>query len=222
MSEHDRGRATEHHGDPRGEPDAGSELGTRGASRPVDLALAVVEPEQAALDAGLRYVRDVEAGLRRRRCGRGFTYLDAAGNRVRDPDQLTRIAELAIPPAWTDVWICADPKGHLQATGRDQRGRKQYRYHPRWRTVRDAHKFERLPAFGAGLSDLRARVDADLDRPGLPRERVVAAVVALLDETLIRIGNPEYAADNETYGLTTLRSEHADVGRRRVELTFVG
>jgi len=178
--------------------------------------------EAAAEDAGLRYVSDAAPGLRRVRRGRGFGYVDAAGQPVTSTRVRERIAGLAIPPAWTDVWICRDPNGHLQATGRDARGRKQYRYHPRWRAIRDADKYDRLLAFGRHLETIRRQVDEDTRRPGLDRDKVLGLVLRLLDETLIRVGNPEYAEDNESYGLTTLRHEHVLVGRRSVTFDFVG
>jgi len=171
--------------------------------------------------AELEYVSDAGPGIRRIRRGRGFSYVSPSGKPVSDRER-TRIEALAIPPAWTDVWICPVAEGHLQATGRDDRGRKQYRYHPVWRKQRDADKFAHLATFGAGLEDIRKQVDADTRSPALNRTKVVALVVCLLDETLIRIGNPEYAADNESFGLTTLRQEHVDVGRTRLTFDFVG
>ena len=168
---------------------------------------------------GLRYVSDAIPGIRRKRAGRGFTYVDPHGRRLEDPETLARIRGLAIPPAWTDVWICSVPEGHLQATGRDARGRKQYRYHDRWRAVRDETKFERLPEFGRALTRIRRRVDRDLRRPGLPRERVLATVVRLLDLAFLRVGNPEYARDN---GLTTLRNRHVVVRGRSLRFEFRG
>src|ERR1051325_248870 len=165
---------------------------------------AVVDPVASARAAGLRYVEDARPGLRRRRVGKRFVGLDAQGRRVRDLETLRRVRHLAIPPAWTDVWICASPDGHVQATGRDARRRKQYRYHPRWREVRDEAKYDRLAAFGAALPRIRRRVARDLARAGLPREKVLAAIVRLLESTYIRIGNAEYARDNDSFGLTTL------------------
>jgi DNA topoisomerase-1 len=176
---------------------------------------------EASVAAGLRYVTDREPGLRRIRCGRGFRYVDASGAPASGR-AVERARALVIPPAWTDVWICADADGHLQATGRDARGRKVYRYHDRWRTVRDADKFDRLADFGAALPGVRAAVSGDLARNGLPRERVLALVVRLLDETLIRVGNEEYAVENETFGLTTLRSDHVRLRGSRVVFDFVG
>ena len=177
----------------------------------------------AAEAAGLRHVTDAGPGIRRRRRGRGFQYVSPAGATLRDEAVLERIRSLAVPPAWTDVWICPSPVGHLQATGRDARGRKQYRYHPRWREVRDATKYHRMIAFGKALPRIRRRVDRDLARRrGLERERVLAAVVRLLDTTNIRIGNDEYARDNRSFGLTTLRDRHAKVSGPRVTFRFRG
>jgi DNA topoisomerase I len=160
---------------------------------------------------GLTYVADHDPGLRRIPAARGFDYVDAAGAPIDDPETLDRIRHLAIPPAWSDIWICPDPDGHIQATGRDKRGRKQYRYHPRWREHRDSAKYDRMAAFGRALPRLRARVDRDLGRRGMPREKVLAAVVRLLELTLIRVGNDEYAKKNRSFGLTTLRKRHVDV-----------
>jgi DNA topoisomerase IB len=169
------------------------------------------------------YVSDAAPGVRRVRRGKGFAYLLPDGKRMTDPADLERIAALAIPPAYEDVWICGDPRGHLQATGRDARGRKQYRYHPRWRQVRDAQKFERMPAFAQALPRLRRRVRQDLALEGMPREKVLAIVVSLLDATRLRIGNDEYARENASYGLTTLKNRHARfVGNGGLVLRFVG
>ena len=176
----------------------------------------------AARDAGLHSVSDVAPGLRRRRCGRGFAYFTADGARVTDAATLERIRRLAIPPAYRDVWICADAQGHLQATGRDARGRKQYRYHPRWRQTRDGGKFERIADFGRRLPALRRRLSRDLKRPGLPREKVLATVVSLLAETLIRVGNHEYARENNSFGLTTLRNRHVRFPRGGALFEFRG
>jgi DNA topoisomerase-1 len=183
-------------------------------------AEVAAEVEVAAL-AGLRYVTDADPGIRRRRRGRGVEYRHADGRRAT-PADVERARALAIPPAWTDVWICADPRGHLQATGRDARGRKQYRYHPEWTAVRDGAKFERLAAFGERLPRLRGQVASDLALPGLSRRKVTAAVVALLDRTLIRVGNDEYRRMNGTYGLTTLTEEHVDVDGTEISFSFVG
>jgi DNA topoisomerase-1 len=183
---------------------------------------AVEERRRAARSAGLRYVSDEQPGIHRRRCGRGFTYLGPDGERIADTAERGRLAALVIPPAWTEVWICPRPDGHLQATGRDDAGRKQYLYHPRWRDERDATKFERLAPFGRTLPRLRARVDQDLRRPGLPRQRVLAATVRLLDATLLRIGNPAYARDNGSYGLTTLEDDHVEVSSGSIHFSFPG
>ncbi len=151
-----------------------------------------------------------------------FSYLDTAGKPLRDKGHVARIKALAIPPAYTDVWICPDPDGHLQATGRDARGRKQYRYHPRWRTVRDDNKYERMMAFAEALPKIRKQIEADMARSGLPRVKVLAAVVRLLETTLIRVGNDEYAKSNQSFGLTTMHDRHVKVGRKSVRFTFTG
>ncbi|MEZ5179445.1 MAG: hypothetical protein R2746_14530 [Acidimicrobiales bacterium] len=190
---------------------------------PVAVDGEVVPADSAAVaeEAGLRYVTDASPGIRRRRRGKGFSYRDADGGPVSDGDR-ERICALAIPPAWSDVWICPHPRGHLQATGRDAKGRKQYRYHDRWREVRDADKFSRLLTFGEALDALRARLEQDLAGTS-GRSQVLAAVVRLLDDTLIRVGNEEYAATNETYGLTTLRPDHVErAGTRSFAIRFVG
>ncbi len=171
---------------------------------------------------GLRYVQAGAPGIARRRSGRGFAYSHASGRPVRDAATLARIRSLAIPPAWTDVWICADPDGHLQATGRDARGRRQYRYHPRFRARRDRGKFARLVRFGEQLPRIRRRVREDLKRPGLPREKVLAAVVALLETTRFRVGNAEYARLNRSFGISTLRTRHATVSGATVRFRFRG
>jgi DNA topoisomerase-1 len=186
------------------------------------MSQVTIEANESAKVAGLRYVNDGEAGIRRWRRGTGFVYVAPDGRRVRDERTLRRIRSLVIPPAWTDVWICSSERGHLQATGRDAKGRKQYRYHPAWRAVRDETKFERLVAFGDALPRLRARVMADLATTGLPREKVLATVVRLLDLTLIRVGNDEYARKNHSYGLTTLRDTHVDVTGARIHFHFRG
>jgi DNA topoisomerase-1 len=174
--------------------------------------MGMTGPDPAAAEAaGLTYVNDSAAGITRERRGTGWLYRRPDGTPIVDPDERAWIDAIGIPPAWTDVWISPTPDGHILATGRDARGRKQYRYHPRWREVRDATKYLRMGGFGRELPHLRSRVDADLDRPGLPRERVLAAVIRLMDETLIRIGNEEYARQNETFGLTTLRREHVKI-----------
>ncbi|HKY90963.1 MAG TPA: hypothetical protein VJM11_07980, partial [Nevskiaceae bacterium] len=173
--------------------------------------------------AGLRYVTDATPGIRRIGTPEeGFGYVDARGRRITDEDELDRLRRLAIPPAYTDVWICPDPRGHLQATGRDARGRKQYRYHAQWRDVRDGAKFDRMIAFGTALPRFRRRVRKDLARKGLPREKVLALIVALLDATRLRIGNASYVRDNQSFGLTTLRDRHAKFMGGRLRLSFRG
>jgi DNA topoisomerase-1 len=179
-------------------------------------------PVDSARAAGLRYTSDAIPGITRRRSGTGFTYLTPSGRVLRDPAELHRIRSLVIPPAWQDVWICPDARGHLQATGRDARGRKQYRYHPRWREVRDETKFYRLIWFAQILPAVRRRTDADLRRQGLPKEKVLAAVVQLLEKTLIRVGNDEYARQNRSFGLTTLRDAHVEVSGARLTFAFRG
>jgi DNA topoisomerase I len=179
-------------------------------------------PDDHAEAVDLVYVSDEEPGIRRRRRGRGFSYLDPDGAVLSDGPQRRRCVALAVPPAWTDVWICPDPAGHIQATGIDDAGRKQYLYHPRWRAVRDATKFHRMGAFAAALPTVRARVDEDLRHPRLTRDRVLALVVALLDETLIRIGSDRHAAAGGAVGLTTLACEHVDVHGTRINFRFPG
>ena len=181
------------------------------------------EASDMAHAAGLVYVTDDARGIRRVREGASFKYLSEGGRVVCDRAVLERIRRLAIPPAYEEVWICSNPRGHLQATGRDARGRKQYRYHAQWRVVRDSAKFERMAAFGATLGRLRRRLRRDLAQPGLTRERVLALVVSLLDSTRIRVGNDEYARANGSYGLTTLRSRHVRFGSNgRLRLCFRG
>ena len=181
-----------------------------------------VDGKSAARSAGLRYVDDRRPGITRVRQGKGVSYRDPDGRRIRDGETLTRIRSLAVPPAWRDVWICADPGGHVQATGRDARGRKQYRYHPRWRAVRDGDKYERMIAFGRALPFIRRRVEKDLARTGLPREKILATVVRLLEVTLIRVGNEEYARHNESFGLATMRDRHVRVNGSALRFEFRG
>ena len=182
----------------------------------------LVSPIESAKSAGLRYVCDDRRGIRREMGPLGFRYRGADGKLIRSAAELKRIRTLAIPPAWTDVWICADPRGHLQATGRDARGRKQYRYHNDWRASRDETKFDRMQAFAAALPGIRKQTEADLARPGLPREKVLATVVQLLEKSLIRVGNDEYAKANRSFGLTTLRSQHVDVRGATIKFQFRG
>ncbi len=183
---------------------------------------AAEEARQTARDAGLRYVSDRRPGIRRERDGDDFRYVAPDGTTITDEATLARIRSLAIPPAYTDIWVCPLANGHLQATGHDARGRKQYRYHPRWRAVRDEDKYGRMLAFGGALPRIRERVARDLARPGLPREKVLATVVRLLETTHIRVGNEQYAQENNHYGLTTLHNEHVDVAGTKLQFHFVG
>lgn len=180
------------------------------------------DPANSARAAGLRYVTDEMPGIRRERCGQGFRFRYPTGQPVVDEQVLGRIKSLAVPPAWKDVWICPDPCGHLQATGRDQRGRKQSRYHPRWREIRDETKYARMLAFGKALPKIRARVEQDLGLPGLPRRKVLATLARLLELSLIRVGNEEYARENESFGLTTMRDKHVNVNGGKLRFHFRG
>ena len=184
--------------------------------------LSIDVSREATQEAGLRYVSDASAGIRRRASGKGFAYVGPDGKAIRDKSEIARIRALAIPPAYRDVWICPSPRGHIQATARDARGRKQYRYHDEWRAVRDAAKFDRMIDFANKLPALRKRVAADLKRDGLPKERVLAGIVGLLESTLIRVGNEEYARDNKSFGLTTLRMKHVDRTRNGLQFKFRG
>ncbi|MGI8610180.1 MAG: DNA topoisomerase IB [Candidatus Dormibacteria bacterium] len=181
----------------------------------------MADPRASAEAAGLRYVTDLDPGIHRT-SGKRFRYTWPDGTAVKDRATMTRINALAIPPAYTDVWICRDPQGHLQAVGRDDRGRKQYRYHEDWRTVRDAVKFHRMLAFGEALPRIREQVSADLRKHGLPREKVVATVVAMLEQTLIRVGNEQYRQQNQSYGVTTLRNRHVSIKGGKARLRFTG
>src|SRR5213596_3982162 len=180
------------------------------------------EAVAAAEEAGLQYVSHERPGYRRRLNGKDFKYLDTEGKRIRDEQRVLRIKRLAIPPAWTDVWICPSPTGHIQATGRDARQRKQYRYHHRWREIRDENKFGRLADFAKALPQIRKRVDHDIKLTGLPREKVLATVVRLLERTFIRIGNDEYARENKSFGLTTMQGRHVTVKGDRLLFRFRG
>ncbi len=182
----------------------------------------VTDPEEAAEEAGLRYVSDDQPGYSRQRRGKKFLYFDTGGKEIKDEARILRLNRLAIPPAYRDVWICPSPNGHLQATGIDDRGRKQYRYHERWRAVRDENKYEKMVIFGQALPKIRRRLTRDLKRRGLPREKVLATVVELLQKTLIRVGNEEYAKENRSFGLTTLRTRHVDVRGARLRFQFRG
>jgi len=182
----------------------------------------IVDPRDAAESAGLRYVSDARAGIRRKKAGTGFTYTRANGTRLSEKDVLERIKALAIPPAWTEVWICSFADGHIQATGRDAKGRKQYRYHPRFREVRESTKYEHVVAFAEALPGIREKVHHHMGLRGLPREKVLATVVHLLETTLIRVGNDEYAEQNNSYGVTTLKNRHVAIDGNEVRFRFTG
>lgn len=183
---------------------------------------SIIDPEDAALSAGLTYVNDDMPGITRRRAGKGFSYRDAHGRTITDRAERKRLAALAVPPAYTDVWICPDPRGHILATGRDAKGRKQYRYHPDFRALRDSSKYDRMLDFARVLPDLRGRVDADMARRGLPAEKVLATIVFLLENTMIRVGNTRYARENKSHGLTTLRMRHVALEGNQVRFRFKG
>jgi DNA topoisomerase-1 len=182
----------------------------------------VIDPRDAAETAGLRYVSDEEPGIRRRKSGKGFTYAGPDGKKVADKATLERMRSLAIPPAYTDVWICAKANGHIQATGRDAKGRKQYRYHPAFREVRESTKYEHMLEFARGLPAIRKTIDEHMSLRGLPREKVLATVVHLLESTLIRVGNSDYVKQNKSYGLTTLRDPHVKVEGGELRFQFRG
>ncbi len=182
----------------------------------------IVDPKDAAESVGLRYVSDNRPGIRRKKAGTGFTYTRADGSKLSEQDVLKRIKTLAIPPAWTEVWICPFADGHLQATGRDAKGRKQYRYHARFREVRESTKYEHVVAFAHALPGIREKVKEHMALRGLPREKVLATVVHLLETTLIRVGNDEYAEQNKSYGLTTLKNRHVAVDGNEVRFRFTG
>ena len=195
----------------------------KAASRALAAELAQDPQLQVTLEkAALRYSRPSDPGIRREGTPDAFRYIDAGGRRIRNTDTLARIRALAIPPAWTSVWICEDPQGHLQATGRDVRGRLQYRYHPQWRAQRDEHKFDRLAEFGLALPAIREAIARDLAQPGLPRRKLQAAMVRLLDRTYVRVGDERYRRDNGSFGLTTLRNRHVKVNGHLVHLRFRG
>jgi DNA topoisomerase-1 len=182
----------------------------------------VTDPAEAAEEAGLRYVNDNQPGYTRKASGDDFEYFDTEGKPIRDDQRLLRIKRLAIPPAWTDVWICPSPNGHIQAIGRDARGRKQYRYHDRWREVRDENKYDRIVIFAEALPKIRRRVSKDIKLPGLSQNKVLATVVQLLERTFIRVGNQEYARDNKSFGLTTMQDRHVDVKGSKMRFRFRG
>jgi DNA topoisomerase-1 len=185
-------------------------------------AQTVVDPQDAAESAGLRYVSDARPGIRRRKSGKGFSYARVDGSRLSEPHVIRRIKALAVPPAWTDVWICPFAEGHIQATGRDAKGRKQYRYHVRFREARESTKYERVIGFADALPAIRETVEEHMALRGLPREKVLATVVHLLETTLIRIGNDDYARENNSYGLTTLKNRHVAVEGSEVRFRFTG
>jgi DNA topoisomerase I len=180
------------------------------------------DPMQTAKEAGLRYISDQKPGIRRVKKGDDFSYIGPDGKRITDHNTLVRIKRLAIPPAWSEVWICPLENCHLQATGRDAKGRKQYRYHARWREVRDENKYGKMIAFGRALPRIRKRVEEDLALPGMQKRKVLATVVRLLETTLIRVGNEEYARDNQSFGLTTMRNRHVDINGSKVKFQFRG
>jgi len=180
------------------------------------------DPQKSATVAGLRYVRGEGPGIVRVRAGKGFRYSGPDGKPIRDERTLERIRSLVIPPAWSQVWICPSENGHLQAVGRDAKGRKQYRYHPEYRRIRDTTKFGRMLAFGAALPKIRQRVDRDLKRTGLPKEKVLATVIRILENTCMRVGNEEYAKQNDSYGLTTLKDNHVQIHGGRLRFHFRG
>jgi DNA topoisomerase-1 len=185
--------------------------------------ITLADPVQSAKDAGLRYVTDAKPGFTRKRQGKkSFRYFDEDGKPLKDAATLARIRSLVIPPAWKEVWICPSPNGHLQATGRDARGRKQSRYHPRWREVRDETKYERMLSFGAALSSVRQRVERDISQPGLSQTKVLATIARLMETTCIRVGNTEYARKNHSYGLTTMRNRHVRIDGAKITFRFEG
>jgi DNA topoisomerase I len=191
-------------------------------SRVEGISEHISEVASAIAEEGLRYVSDSSPGYRRKRTGTSFTYYDKDGKRITDKAVIRRIKSIGIPPAYEFVWICPSANGHIQATGLDARGRKQYRYHPKWRELRDQNKYEHIMQFAAALPALRCRVASDMKRDGLPREKVLATIVSLLEKTLIRVGNAEYAEQNKSYGLTTIRRKHVAIGRGVLRFDFTG
>jgi DNA topoisomerase I len=187
-----------------------------------DSTQTIVDPKEAAQSAGLRYVSDARPGIRRSKAGKGFSYTRADGSRLSELDVLRRIKALAVPPAWTDVWICPFADGHIQATGRDAKGRKQYRYHARFREIRESTKYEHVVAFADALTSIREQVREHMALRGLPREKVLSTVVHLLETTLIRVGNDDYARQNNSYGLTTLKNRHVAIDGNEVRFRFTG
>jgi DNA topoisomerase-1 len=199
-----------------------TEKGSRDMPQTKESTSRPASPIESASDARLSYVTDQRPGISRVRAGKGFRYYDSRGRLVRDPAVLRRIQSLVIPPAWKDVWICPEPRGHLQATGRDARNRKQYRYHPLYRAAREETKYGKLVAFGRTLPRIRRKVRHDLALPGLPEEKVLATVVRLMDLAQIRIGNEEYARENQSYGLTTMRNRHVKINGSTIHFEFKG
>jgi DNA topoisomerase-1 len=199
----------------------GSRKLNQGKKKTAELEI-VTDPQEVAAEAGLRYVSDEQPGYTRKRRGKKFVYFDTEGKEIRDETRILRLNRLAIPPAYKDVWICPSPNGHLQATGRDDRGRKQYRYHERWREVRDENKYEKMVVFARALPKIRRRIQRDLKRRGLSREKVLATVVQLLERTFIRVGNEEYARENNSFGLTTLRNRHVKIRGATLRFRFRG
>src|SRR5216110_3778066 len=186
------------------------------------LSLRVQEHRETAARAGLRYVTDGVPGIRRQRIGRGWVFFAPDGSKIKDPAERARIEGLVVPPAWSEVWICPDPRGHIQVTARDARGRKQYRYHPRYREARDKSKFRHMLEFSEALPAIRERAERDLRAPKLSRRQILATVVQLLDKTLIRVGNDEYARENRSFGLTTLRDRHVEIKGAKLLFSFRG
>ena len=202
--------------------ESSAEIAADAAAHLEKLAPPPADPIESAKEAGLLYVSHHSPGITRRRSGHGFTYLDPQNKTIHDPEELARIRALVIPPAWEDVWICPNPRGHIQAVGRDARGRRQYRYHDKFRQVRDANKYGHMLRFVKALPKIRRRVQRDLRKKGMPREKVLAAVVKLLETTLIRVGNEEYAHENNSYGLTTIHNNHAKVHGSTIQFRFRG
>ena len=201
------------------EPAIEADAGTEGASTRNE---AVAEGREAAEAAGLVYVSDDAPGITRQKSGKGWRFIDSSGRTITEKAEKARVAKLGVPPAYTDVWICPRANGHIQATGRDAKGRKQYRYHPDWTAARDSAKYERMETFGRLLPGIRKRVAADMGKHGLPRAKVLATLVALLEKTLIRVGNEDYAKDNKSFGLTTLRNRHLDIDGATLRFDFKG
>lgn len=187
-----------------------------------DELTVVLEPVKSAEVANLFYVNDMSPGIRRKKTGKGFSYINSKGNIIKDKEEIKRINSLILPPAWKDVWICENPNGHLQATGRDAKGRKQYRYHQRWQQLRNELKFDKMLLFGQILPSIRKQIRKDLALKGIPKEKVMALVISIMSETLIRVGNSEYAEENNTFGLTTLLNKHVRIEDNKIKFKFKG